>query len=135
MESLFRAERAIAEIQTAQQAYNLAVKIVTPFGETTLANAIKLLGVAQRTEKLWRQAAGLEQSSRMRYAMDDGFSRPSVKVVEADKKVIEPVAQLDADALTKRVVDQNEIVGEFLAAISEGNAQRISLEIDQGLLE
>jgi len=70
MEKYLKHERRMVALQVAQAKYNLAVNVRVLDKEMTLCEAIKLVGGAGRTEKMWKAAAGGKKRDRYSYRDD-----------------------------------------------------------------
>lgn len=56
MNNITSAEKAIARLQTVQIAYNLSISVDLGDEKVSLAEAVKRIGGAERTERMWRNA-------------------------------------------------------------------------------
>jgi len=116
---LFEAENAIALLQEAQMRYNLAVKVeVEGRGMMTLALAIKLAGVAERDEKLWK---GVATPKKERYS----YSGPELVRDPTQVRASSTIDSKDVLAQTSRA---SKSAGVLRAAIASGNAVKQSIE-------
>ena len=122
------AENAIARLQTAQAAYNIAVRVVVDDEECSLLQLIKHIGGLGRVEKMWRTAAtGKEE----RFGFTLRAESPTRK---ADEIVAERT--ISYEEAGKRAADYGKTLGEYRKAIAIGNAREVDIEsLDAALFE
>lgn len=120
METLVKAERAVATLQVAQMEYNLAVPVP---GFSTLAQAIKLIGGLARAEKMWRSCAAPKED---RYSMSRSGER-AADVIVATNTVTREAAHEQAVRLAK-------IASTLRQSIAVANATEVEIDLDSGLL-
>ncbi len=118
-----QAEAAIAQLQTEQMRYNLAVRVSVLGKEITLAEAIKRVGGLGRAEKMWRSASS-EKQDRYSYTEE---SRDTGKLY-ADRTI----SLEDAGALSIQVGRE---ASAYRVAISNGNATEIETNLSPELFE
>ncbi len=123
MDRRMGADMAIAKIQEVQAKYNLAIQVNVRGAPMSLALAVKLLGGAGRTARLWK--AAMESQASERYG-DTG--------VRATDKIY-AVKTVSTDVAMAKIQSSAEYVGALKAAIAEGNAVPMDLEIDASLLK
>lgn len=124
MERYIEADVALAKLQTAQQQYNLDVKLDVSGVHMSLSEAVKRLGAAGRAEKMWRVA--LNDEGQDRYSSQRNITRN--KDEERAKKVMKP------DALLERANKASKFAGALRAAIAKGNVTEVDLPVDPALL-
>lgn len=118
MVAFIQAEDAIARLQVAQMRYNLGVGVQVQGEKMLLAEAIKRIGSAGRTEKMWKTAS---PSDRRRSSyMDDSLTRdPTQERAEAT---------IDAKAVLSLVTQAGKKSGAFRAAIAVANGTKMEIE-------
>lgn len=109
------AEYAVAALQEAQQRYNLRVSFVVCGKVLSLAVAVKMLGGAGRTAKMWRDAIAKRED---RYGRDLERSRDT----EAAKRVVA------YDVALREANKADAYAGELRAAVAAGNATEMEIE-------
>jgi hypothetical protein len=124
-EDLLVAENAVAQLQTAQQEYNLAVTVDVQGTKMTLAHAVKLIGGAGRISKLWGTAAGRGKKDR-----DFGYRSDG----ERDPTKVYKERQISVEDATKRAEAADRYAGAIRSAISTGNATSVNLNLKPELL-
>ena len=119
------AEGAIAQLQTAQGRYNLAITVNVLSESMTLAEAVKRIGGAGRMEKMWRSIAA-PKKDQYGYG-DDGTTRdPNVE--RATRQVSEEEAAVFAQQASR-------FASALREAIQVANATEIEIELDPVLFE
>lgn len=125
MKSFVGAEEAVVALQEAQQKYNLHVSVDVQGNKMSLCSAVKRLGGAGRTEKMWREAVCEKQDrydSRYNLERQEGtiFAQ---RVLSYDEAI---------DAANKAA----GFAGALRAAVALGNATVIDVEgLDEALLK
>ncbi len=115
MQALLGAEECLAKLQTAQMAYNLAVRVeVAHFGPMLLAQAIKLAGGISRAEKLWKDIAQPKK---------DPYGQPHVR---SEGQVVAHATLTSAEALQK-ATDFAKKAGALRSSIATANATVVDL--------
>lgn len=109
------AEYAVAALQEAQQRYNLRVSLLVYGKVLSLAVAVKMLGGAGRTAKMWRDAIAKRED---RYGRDLERSRDT----EAAKRVVA------YDVALREANKADAYAGELRAAVAAGNATEMEIE-------
>lgn len=116
---LLEAEAAIASLQEAQMRYNLGTTVeVDGRGQMTLALAIKLAGVAERNEKLWK---GVSTPKKERYS----YSGPELV---RDPTQVRATATIEAKEVLLLTSKASKDAGALRAAIASGNAVKQPIE-------
>lgn len=119
------ADRNIATLQVAQMRYNLDVSVVVNGVLVTLADAIKLSGVADRNEKLWKGAT--VSPSRRRY---------DSPTLERDRTLERAEATISAKEILVQTTLASRATGQLRAALAAGNATEVVIEgLDASLFE
>lgn len=114
-------ERMIAQVQTVQAEYNAGITITVQGQRFTLNHAIKLLGAAERIEKLWQKAAEIENAGSRYYSPD----RVRVAGQEHAKRSIS----------TNDAITESEKASTFVGALRAGVAVANSTEKEIALPE
>jgi hypothetical protein len=119
-------EDRIANLQSAQSAYNLQVKLDFQGNEITLGQAIRLVGGRGRISKMWRDAA----QGQVR----DRWDRKRQVTRNKDEEVAQPTMdRLEALKLAK---DAEQAASRLRSLIAQGNANTVEIEgLDPKLLE
>lgn len=117
-------EKKIARLQAAQAAYNMQIKINVLGEEMTLLEAVKLVGGAGRSEKMWKDVVKSGGVTRHRFAeatrsKDQEYAKRSVSVEEALKH-----AQL-----------ATKVASSLREGIQTANAIEIELDLDETLFD
>ena len=124
-EQFAKAEVAVANLQTAQTRYNLAVTISVSGETMTLCDAVKRIGGAGRLEKMWRSATKATGRDNWRGVA----TTRSKDEVQARRMVSIGDALELATAAGKKA-------GDLRDAIAVGNTNAIEIEgLDPALLE
>lgn len=118
------AERAIAELQTAQMRYNLTVEVEFPYDSPEQRNGvraplgffIKLVGSLARAEKMYRSAATGKED---RYSLRDDVRNANE---ETAKPTISPSQAVEQAAVYAKKA------GQVRAAIATANATEIEIK-------
>jgi hypothetical protein len=119
-EVLLQAELSIVRLQAAQMQYNLAVRVeIDKYGITTLAEAIKFAGAADRLEKLWR-AVNVTSTKRSMYDSSPELVR--------DPTQVRAVATIAASDVLKQTTAASKRASAVRAAIASGNATKVNIE-------
>ena len=119
-----KAEDTLAELQTAQCKYNLAVTVPVLDQKMTLCEAVKLVGGAGRAEKMWRSAAAGEKRDR--------WDRKDTRNKD-EEYAVKTISTEVATALAKRAAKYASALRE---AIHVGNACEVEIEgLDPSLFE
>lgn len=122
-----RADRALARLQTAQDAFNLGVMVrVHDLGSITLAEAIKAVGGYARLEKMWRGAAGALRERRDYY--DEARERVRRKDEEQAARAISQSGALE------RATNAAVTAGALRSAIGVANSRSVEIDVDPALL-
>lgn len=111
------ADMNIAELEAAQQLYNLSVTVTVMGEEMTLARAVKLVGGAGRAEKMWREVAIPKKD---RYGYDRDLTR------NADE--VRAVRQISSEKATEYAMAASSRAAAIRSAIATGNS--VAVEID-----
>lgn len=121
------ADTSIAHLQVAQMRYNLAVSVRVGNGSAmSLAEAIKLSGVCERNEKLWK---GTTVSPSRRRSYD-------VPSLERDTTLERAVATITAKEILAETTLASRATGQLRAALASGNATEVDIEgLDSSLFE
>lgn len=117
-------ERQIAQVQTLQAEYNAGISITVQGQKYTLSHAIKLLGGAERIEKLWQKAAEIENSGSRYYSPD----RVRVAGQEHAKRSIS-----SNEAITESE-KASTFVGALRAAVAVANSTEKEMALPEGAL-
>lgn len=113
-----KADLALAQIQTIQARYNLAVEVEVLGEKMTLMEAVKRVGGAGRVEKMWRSASGTKKD---RYAYRDELTR--------DKDTIRAKRTLAKGAALELAQEAAKVAGALRAAIAEGNSREVDMDV------
>lgn len=117
-------EKKIARLQAAQCLYNLSVN-VNVLGETmTLLEAVKLIGGAGRSEKMWKDVV---KGNRTRHHMYTEQTRS-----KDQEYAVRSVSISDSVGFAQQAT---KIAGALREAIQVGNATAIELDLDETLFE
>jgi hypothetical protein len=118
MEIFVQADRAVAQLQTAQNEYNLKITVSGPgfLGGMTLCEAIKRVGGAGRSEKMWRVATS-----------DKGRDRYQSRETSRSKDQEYARRVLSVKETMKRASDAAVFAGNLRAAIAEGNTNTLDI--------
>ncbi len=122
MDRIERAERAMAELQTLQQAYSLKVKVELNKEFISLALAVKLLGGYTRANTAWLKAAKGETGTD-KYSRYAARNTVTVKK-EGETHQIKRVSDDDALNESQRTM---LLVNLLRAAIAKGNTEVIEV--------
>jgi hypothetical protein len=115
-------EKRIARLQAAQTRYNLAVN-VSVLGETmSLLEAVKLIGGAGRSEKMWKDVV---KGNKSRHHMYTEQTRS-----KDQEYAVRSVSINDAVGFAQQAT---KIAGALREAIQVGNATEIELDLDESL--
>ena len=117
MAMFIAAENKIARLQTAQAQYNLAVTVDVQGETMPLAQAVKLVGGAGRSEKMWRSCA--KDTGKDRYSYRENTREAGVKVAQRTVSVD------DATAHAKTAAKRASALRE---AIQVGNATGMDVD-------
>lgn len=117
-------EKRIARLQAAQCLYNLSVD-VNVLGETmTLLEAVKLVGGAGRSEKMWKDVV---KGNRARH---HGYGEQTRS--KDQEYAVRSVSVADAVGFAQQAT---KIAGSLREAIQVGNATEVELDLDEKLFE
>lgn len=116
-------EAAIAGLQTAQQCYNLVVKVNVQGEEMTLCEAVKRVGGASRLEKMWR---GMVAPKKDRYSSGPDMHRDKTQEFAKRSVTVEDAKQQASQAA--------QYASSLRAAAAVGNNTKIQLDVAYGLL-
>jgi DNA-binding transcriptional MerR regulator len=122
-------ERKIARVQSLQAEYNASVTITIQDGDHTckytLSHAIKLLGGAERIEKLWQKATSVDSSGGSRYYSPD---RVRVAGQEHAKRAI------STNGAIMESEKASTFVGALRAAVAVANSTEKEMALPEGAL-
>jgi hypothetical protein len=129
---LTKAEREIAQLQTAQGLYNTKVTITVGGQDISLLQAIKQVGGANRLAALWKavaqQSAGtLDKGRRSRY---DPYGHAAVR--DPDQEYAK--STVSAETAVAKAKEASKVARDLRAAISAGNARQVEVELNPELL-
>jgi hypothetical protein len=115
-------EKRISKLQAAQCAYNMAVKVNVLGDSMSLLEAVKLIGGAGRSEKMWKDVVKGNRSRHHGYGEQtrDKTSEYAVRSVTIGDSV-------------KFAQQAAKIAGALREAIQTGNANEIELDLDETL--
>lgn len=120
------AEERVARLQVLQAQYNLGVTVEVQGRRFTLHEAVKLVSGANRSEKMWRDAAHKKQRRRG-YGTDVSLQRKDDDVFAFRAITIDDAAE------------RAKTAGRYAAALKEaiqvGNATSIDFDVPSGLFE
>jgi len=119
-------ENKIAKIQTAQSKYNMEVNVLVDEKLISLMEAIKSLGGAGRLEKLWKSVSK-GKTGLGRYREDD-------VELERREEVTRASPTLNRSQALDLAVNAADYAARLRAAIAEGNASILRIELEAGLL-
>lgn len=122
-DEIVKHDRAVAMLQAAQARFNAEVEVEP---DVSLAEAIKVLGVALRRAKRWRLIAAPEKRERY-YREDPSEVRAKDNVYAQPAVTREEAAKLAADALAQ--------VQRLRSQIAIGNAKEIDLPVNPVLFD
>jgi hypothetical protein len=117
-------EKRIARLQAAQCSYNQAVTVNVLGESMSLLEAVKLVGGAGRSEKMWKDVVKGNKSSRHHLYSEQSRSKDQEYAV---RSVSVSEAVQFAQQATK-------VAGALREAIQVGNATEVELDLDQTLL-
>lgn len=118
VEKFRRADLALAQVQTIQARYNLAVEVQVLDEKMTLLEAVKRVGGAGRVEKMWRSASG---EKRDRFSYGDGLTR--------DKDSVQARRTIPKSQALDLAQDAAKVAGALRAAMAEGNSVVVELDV------
>jgi hypothetical protein len=119
------AERKIAQLQAAQARYNLAVEVDVLGERMPLHQAVKLVGGAARTAKMWKDAA--KNTGRNPYACGD---------VSRDKDHEYAQRMVSVQESLEHATASTRWASALRQAIQLGNAAEVEIEgLDPALFE
>lgn len=124
MRRFLDAESKVARTQTALQQFNLQVQVAVRGKSMRLADAIKLVGGAGRSEKMWRKAA-TPKSAFDRYS---GVKDSRSKDEEFAKWV------LSNGESAKRAREAGRYASALREAIQVGNATEVDIQLETDLV-
>lgn len=127
-EQIMKCERAMADLQSAQAAYNLAVRVpVEGYGSLlTLLDCVKRIGGYERLVTMWTNAAKSKKSRYVSFTDNPGL-RDADKLVAQRTITYEEAARRAAQADRARVA--------FVEALAVGNATEQDLDLHPSLFE
>jgi hypothetical protein len=117
-------EEGIATLQTVQANYNAGISITVQGKKLILTQAVKLMGGAERLEKMWQKAAEIENSGSRYYSPD----RVRVAGQEHAKRSIA------YDAAVAEAEKASTFVGALRAAVAVANSTEKDLGVPDELL-
>lgn len=125
------AEAAICHLQLAQAQYNARVVITAVGGgPMVLLAAIKAVGPLTRAEKMWRSAAGVDETTKKRRTIYSGILATRSKDNEAAEPTITP------DEAAKHAEAAGRELSRLREAIAAGNTHEVEIEnLNAALLE
>ncbi len=123
MNTLAKAETRIAQMQTAQSRYNLAITVNVNGDEMTLAEAVKRVGGAGRMEKMWRGVA-VKKHDRYSYGNED------LVRTEGEVRAQPTITPVEAAGLAKQA---SRFASALREAIQVANATEIEIELDPAI--
>lgn len=112
------AEESVSKLQEAQARYNLLVKVSVQNRNITLLEAVKRIGGAGRSEKMWRTATSPKKDP---YSYRDNTERDNSK--ERAKSVLSTEERED------RAHKAAAFAGIVRAAIATGNGTEVDSEV------
>lgn len=115
-------EKRIARLQAAQCLYNLSVDVNVLGEKMTLLEAVKLVGGAGRSEKMWKDVV---KGNRTRHHMYTEQTRS-----KDQEYAVRSVGMNDAVGFAQQAT---KIAGSLREAIQVGNATEIELDLDETL--
>lgn len=115
-------EKKIARLQAAQCLYNLSVDVNVLGEKMTLLEAVKLIGGAGRSEKMWKDVV---KGNRTRH---HGYGEQTRS--KDQEYAVRSVSINDAVGFAQQAT---KIAGAIREAIQVGNATEIELELDESL--
>jgi hypothetical protein len=115
-------EKRISRLQAAQCLYNLSVDVNVLGEKLTLLEAVKLIGGAGRSEKMWKDVVKGNKTRHHMYSeqtrsKDQEYAKRSVSVS-------------DAVGLAQQAT---KVAGALREAIQVGNATEVELDLDETL--
>lgn len=119
-------EKKIAKIQAAQTQYNLNVKVNVLGEDMSLLEAVKLVGGAGRSEKMWKDVVKSGSGSTIRHRFTEATRS---KDQEYAKKAISTEEAIKHSQLATKVASSLREV------IQTANATEIELNLDETLFE
>ena len=117
-------EKQIAELQEAQTQYNLGVSVNVLGESMTLQGAVKRVGGAGRSEKMWKDMVKKGETPRYMVSTersrnkDSEYARRALSVTEA----------------LEHARHASKVAGALREAIQTGNVTELELNIDTSLL-
>jgi hypothetical protein len=113
-------EKKISRLQAAQCLYNLSVDVSVLGENMTLLEAVKLIGGAGRSEKMWKDVV---KGNRTRH---HGFGEQT-----RDKSSEYAIRALSLNDSVQFAQQAAKIAGSLREAIQIGNANEVELDIDE----
>lgn len=113
-------EAKLIKLQVAQAAYNLKVTAQCR-PPCTLHEAVKLIGVIGRLERMWRRTVKKEEGPR--------WARSADLTTERDKDKIYAVRTVSEEKALDFALIYSRSGNEIRAAIQEANATKMNLEL------
>ena len=117
-------EKRIARLQAAQCLYNLSVDVNVLGEAMTLLEAVKLVGGAGRSEKMWKDVV---KGNRTRH---HGYGEQTRS--KDQEYAVRSVSVQDAVGFAQQAT---KIAGALREAIQVGNATEVELDLDEKLFE
>jgi hypothetical protein len=118
MATFVSADIAIAQLQTLQMRYNLALKVSVTGVEISLAEAIKRVGGVGRVEKMWRGSAAPEKDRYGGMREDDERDPTRIR----SKSTLSPLEAAD------RALRAGKLAAELRQVIAVANATVVEFE-------
>lgn len=117
-------EKKIAKLQGAQCQYNLAVNVNVLGEDMSLLEAVKLVGGAGRSEKMWKDVV---KGNRTRH---HGYGEQTRS--KDQEYAVRSVSINDAVGFAQQ---STKIAGALREAIQVGNATEVELDLDETLFQ
>jgi hypothetical protein len=122
---LLEAERAICQLQGAQQVYNNGATVKLADGQVvTVSVAVKYQGGLARLEKLWKSAG----VAHKHYSYESPRTTRDPNMVHAERQVSYQEATNQALAIARQI-------GDLKIAVAEANAVPRELDLEPRLFE
>lgn len=115
-------EKKIARLQEAQARYNLAVQVNILGESMNILQAVKLVGGAGRSEKMWKDVV---KGNRTRHQMYGEQTRS-----KDQEYAVRTISITDSVGFAQQAT---KIAGALRQAIQVGNATEIELDLDETL--
>jgi len=122
-ERLCALESKLATLQAAQCPYNAIVRVNFNGKERSLAEAIKMSGVASRLEAMWRKLVQSEPAGNSRFGLSLGGSP-----TRRDKEAEYAKPAMSQDDIVAQAEKFGKMAAEVRAAVATGNMIEVCID-------